>query len=106
MPVQVLVSLQAMVFCPHPFFNEPVYHNKAGSAVVDQQSASYNASIVAGTVQHAILAPLQRPDGHPHGAFKDVLGLHWRAKASAIKAHLAERKSPHLAAVAAALDRL
>lgn len=97
----MLVSLQAMVFCPHPFFNEPGSSRDAGTAHGDSMSDRYNATIRAATAQHAVLAPLQNPSGHPHGVFKDVLNLHWRAKAPAIKAHFAG--SPDLAA---ALDRL
>lgn len=99
--VQVLVSLQAMVFCPHPFFNEPAWAVTAGTAAGDSSSDQYNATVVAATGRHAVLAPLQNPDGHPHGVFKDVLSLHWRAKAPAIKAHFAG-----LPGLAAALDRL
>lgn len=102
--MQVLVSLQAMVFCTHPYFNEPGHDRLAGSALGDAASDRYNASIVAMAAQHAILAPLQRPNSHPHGVFKDVLAVHWRAKQAEICAHLAQ--SPHLAAVAAALDKL
>lgn len=86
--MQVLVSLQAMVFCADPYFNEPGYQSSEGTAHGRTASSSYNAQVRAATVQYAMLAPLQRPDAGPHGVFADVLAAHWAAKGSAIKAQL------------------
>lgn len=98
------MSLQAMVFCKHPFFNEPGHACQAGSANGDGASRMYNDQVVAMTAKHAILAPLQNPSGHPHAVFRGVLARHWRAKAADIREHLAP--SPHLAAISAQLDKL
>jgi ubiquitin-conjugating enzyme E2 O len=103
--VQVLVSLQAMVFCAHPWFNEPGYERSAGTANGDRQSEAYNSKLREHTAQHAILDCLNKPDAHPHGVFKDVLALHWRAKASLMKAYLRKHKPPRGKEICAKLDQ-
>lgn len=88
--MQVLVSLQAMVFCAAPYFNEPGFQASEGTPQGRAASDRYNASVRVATAQHAILAPLRRPDGGPHGVFADVLRAHWTAKRGAIKTQLRE----------------
>ncbi|KAF2805248.1 ubiquitin-conjugating enzyme, partial [Mytilinidion resinicola] len=48
--LQVLISIQAMVFCEQPFCNEPAHAAAAGSL----QSAAYNASLHALTLQFGV----------------------------------------------------
>lgn len=104
--VQVLVSLQAMVFCEHPFFNEPGYERMAGSSQGESNSNQYNTTIRHNTAKHAIYACLTNPDGHPHGVFKDVLDLHWRAKGTLLKEYLKEHKVPLAKEISKKLDTL
>jgi hypothetical protein len=104
--MQVLVSLQAMVFCAHPWFNEPGVEQSAGTAAGDRNSEAYNSNIRAHTAQHAILDCLNNPDGHPHGVFKDVLALHWRAKGLLLKAYLRQQKPPRGKEICAKLDAI
>ena len=100
------MSLQSMVFCEHPYFNEPGFEASAGTASGDSRSAAYNASVRSNAAQHAILAPLQNPDAQPHCAFKDVLALHWRAKRTHIKQHLERSKLPQASQICTLLDAL
>lgn len=43
--LQVLVSLQAMVFVPDPYFNEPGFESSMRTAHGQQASRAYNQSI-------------------------------------------------------------
>jgi hypothetical protein len=52
--LQVLVSLQAMVFCKHPYFNEPGHERHMATARGDEASAAYNASILYNTIRQAL----------------------------------------------------
>lgn len=92
--VQVLVSLQGIVFCEHPYFNEPGYERTAGTVNGDRQSEAYNSKVRTYTAQHAILDCLSNPDGHPHSVFKDVLAVHWRAKGPLLKEYLKQTQIP------------
>lgn len=51
--LQVLVSIQAMIFCDLPWFNEP---GRGSSNASNQQSIAYNKSLQPHTVQHAMLS--------------------------------------------------
>ena len=104
--MQVLVSLQAMVFCEYPYFNEPGYQASAGTAQGDRHSQQYNANLRGHTAQHAILDCLNNPDGHAHGVFKDVLALHWRAKGPLLKEYLKEHKVPRGKEISKKIDAL
>lgn len=86
--LQVLVSLQAMVFCSDPFFNEPGEERWESTAQGHCASERYNKSVRLQTARLAMLAPLKQPRSHPHGVFHEVLQQHWRAKKTAITAQL------------------
>jgi ubiquitin-protein ligase len=53
--LQVLVSLQAMVFCPEPFYNEPGWSHTKN----DVASNGYNANLYRATTQWAIIQWLE-----------------------------------------------
>ncbi|KAF6261015.1 ubiquitin-conjugating enzyme/RWD-like protein [Scenedesmus sp. NREL 46B-D3] len=67
--LQVLVSLQSMVFVPDPFYNEPGYEAYAESSRGQQQAADYNKDLRTHTARFAILEVLRSPDP----AFKQAL---------------------------------
>lgn len=48
--LQLLVSVQSMIFCENPYYNEPGHELHAN----DQKSAAYNCSTRVATVQYAI----------------------------------------------------
>lgn len=100
------MSLQAMVFCEHPYFNEPGFEQLAGTANGDRQSEVYNSNLRAHTAQHAILDCLNNPDAHPHAVFKDVLALHWRAKAPLLKEYVKEHRIPRGKEISGKLDAM
>ncbi|KAF1841701.1 uncharacterized protein K460DRAFT_369710 [Cucurbitaria berberidis CBS 394.84] len=59
--LQVVISLQAMIFCDEPWYNEPgreaAYHRGSGQ----DPAAAYNQTIREHTVRHAMLTWLDRP---------------------------------------------
>lgn len=86
--MQVLISLQAMVFVKDPYFNEPGYETSNGTAQGNAHAARYNAGVLRNTLKHGMRDPLARPLAHPHGVFRDVLRLHWTHKRAVIAAQL------------------
>ncbi|KAF5838822.1 ubiquitin-conjugating enzyme/RWD-like protein [Dunaliella salina] len=72
--LQVLLSLQAMVFCPDPYFNEPGYEASLNSAAGKRESCMYNDHVRLHTLEVAILPALRAlssaaaPQGLPQGA--------------------------------------
>jgi ubiquitin-protein ligase len=57
--LQVLVSIQAMIFCEEPYCNEPGHEIFAGS----DQSKSYDRRIRSLTVKYAMLSWLEKDNG-------------------------------------------
>jgi hypothetical protein len=55
--MQVLVSLQGMVFCKDPYFNEPGYERNVGTSTGDAHSAQYNAKIIYNSMKCALEHP-------------------------------------------------
>lgn len=60
--LQVLVSIQALILVPEPFFNEPGYEKSAGTPRGKQSSEVYNNQIRKHTVKHAICDALEYCD--------------------------------------------
>ncbi|KAL5399756.1 hypothetical protein PMIN03_012613 [Paraphaeosphaeria minitans] len=73
--LQVLVSIQAMILCEDPWYNEPARDRKDSAS-----SAAYNKTIRALTVEHAILgyADCQGP------IWADVIEQHFKHNADKI----------------------
>ena len=78
--LQVLVSLQSMVFVPDPYFNEPGYERDAKTPHGKQKSASYNQNLRLQTARHAILGALT----HPDPVFKEALCVHYGFRGPAV----------------------
>jgi ubiquitin-protein ligase len=73
--LQVMVSIQSLIFIEQPFFNEPGYENGIGSWG-EKQSESYNKNIRKHTVQWAMVDMLRNPPPE----FRDVVHAHFRLK--------------------------
>ena len=58
--LQVLVSIQSLIFVNDPYFNEPGYDKGRGTPQGDQESAQYNLNLYHQVADAAILQPLQR----------------------------------------------
>lgn len=70
---QVLISVYSMIFCSHPYTNEPAYYDSLQSAEGRKRSEQYNNNIRYANVNIAIKKQLQN-DKTP---FKDIIQNHW-----------------------------
>lgn len=71
--LQVLLSIQGMIFIPDPMFNEPGYEAIKGSTEGNTRSQKYNADIQVYTIRYAMLEQLRSP---PQG-FEDLVAVHF-----------------------------
>ncbi|CAF1073577.1 unnamed protein product [Rotaria sp. Silwood1] len=78
--LQVLVSIQSLIFVPEPYFNEPGYERTRGTATGTAQSLEYDANIRQATVRWAMLEQLRSPPA----CFVDVIRRHFFLKRNEI----------------------
>ena len=83
--LQVLISIQSLIFVEKPFFNEPGYERTEGTPEGEAQNAEYSAQCRADTLQWALLPALRLPPP----AFHAYLVQHFRRKHDDIKQMLA-----------------
>jgi hypothetical protein len=76
--LQVLVSIQSMIFTDEPYFLEPGYEAMQGTPAGQQQSDAYSAGIRQRTLQFAILDLLKNPK--LAAGLEDVVALHFKAQ--------------------------
>ena len=57
--LQVLLSLQSMIFISEPYFNEPGYESARGHQSGQASSATYSAAVRGNTLKHALLPALK-----------------------------------------------
>jgi len=74
--LQVLMSIQALILVPDPFFNEPGYERNRGTPEGDRQSRSYNEAIREATVKYAMIGHLKSPAAE----FRDAILGHFRMR--------------------------
>ncbi|XP_069180397.1 baculoviral IAP repeat-containing protein 6 isoform X6 [Procambarus clarkii] len=74
--LQVLVSIQSLIFVSEPYFNEPGYERSRGTPTAMQNSREYDANIRAATVRWAMLNQLRNPSP----CFKEVIERHFWLK--------------------------
>ena len=78
--LQVIVSVQSLIFVPRPYFNEPGYEQSIGTADGDAKCAEYNASVREDTLRCAVLEALRKPTP----AFADAIRAHFKRRAAHI----------------------
>ncbi len=61
MCVQVLVSIQSMIFVDDTYFNEPVFDRVRNTPEGRSAAAAYSKESAIGTLKHAVLRALQKP---------------------------------------------
>jgi ubiquitin-protein ligase len=71
--LQVAVSIQALIFVPQPYFNEPGYEREIGTSAGDKHSSDYNKVIEIATLRHAMIGMLE----HPPAGFEDIVKAHF-----------------------------
>ena len=91
--LQVFVSIQALIFVEHPYFNEPSYERWIGTPMGWVNSRVYNQNIKPETVRYAMIEMLRKP---PPG-FEDVIQTHFILKKKEILKQISkwEREQVH-----------
>ena len=82
--LQVLVSIQSLIFVPDPYFNEPGYD--ASDEIQQKFSKVYDAQIRAATLKVGILDQMLKPSP----IFRDCIHDHFRLKRRSIIKQLSE----------------
>jgi len=82
--LQVLLSIQSLIFVDKPYFNEPGYN--ASCASQQKQSDTYDRQIRAATLKVAMLGQMQKPSP----LFEDCMNDHFRLKKRRILEQLDE----------------
>ena len=92
--LQVLVSVQSLIFVPDPYFNEPGFEKNMHSRESQHKSYQYNQNIRVECARWAMLNALQ----HPTPGLEETIRMHFRLKKEHIlkqcKAWLQEMTSP------------
>ena len=57
--LQVLVSIQSLIFVDKPYFNEPGWERAQGTPEGERAAAAYNARVRLNTLKHAVLPHLR-----------------------------------------------
>ncbi|EPB67239.1 ubiquitin--protein ligase [Ancylostoma ceylanicum] len=78
--MQVLVSIQGLIFVKDPYFNEPGFEKYQGTEKGDDYSRKYNLQIEHATLNYAIRDQLKNPPEY----FKKVIQRHFWLKRHAI----------------------
>ncbi|CAD6189182.1 unnamed protein product [Caenorhabditis auriculariae] len=78
--IQVLVSIQGLIFVKDPYFNEPGFEKYQGTEKGDDYSRKYNLQIEHATLNYAIREQFKNPPAH----FKQVVERHFWLKRHAI----------------------
>lgn len=85
--LQVLVSIQSLIFVNDPYFNEPGYEANRGTPAGTKASDAYNANLYYQVTKAAILDPLLRPKMIP-SEFTEVVNAHFDLKRQEIEEQL------------------
>uniref|UniRef100_A0A0K0FCC3 Probable ubiquitin-conjugating enzyme protein 17 (inferred by orthology to a C. elegans protein) n=1 Tax=Strongyloides venezuelensis TaxID=75913 RepID=A0A0K0FCC3_STRVS len=80
--LQVLISIQGLIFVKEPYFNEPGFEKYRGTEKGDSFSKKYNLQIEHATITYAIRDQIIQPSRH----FESVIKRHfWLKRHSIIK---------------------
>jgi baculoviral IAP repeat-containing protein 6 len=82
--LQVLVSIQSLIFVSDPYFNEPGYQMMIGTDIGTEGSNCYNATIREATLNEAIFRQML----FPSMIFDDVIKLHFKFKCRGLLAQV------------------
>jgi baculoviral IAP repeat-containing protein 6 len=74
--LQVLVSIQSLIFVEQPYFNEPGYERQMGTPDGDRLNFEYNEILRYHTIELAIIDQIK----HGSHEFKEVIENHFRIK--------------------------
>lgn len=74
--IQVLISIQSLILCAEPYYNEPGFERNYGTSVGNAESNRYNEEVFKNNLKFAILSQLVTP---PEG-FEEVTKAHFYLK--------------------------
>ena len=74
--LQVLVSIQSLILCSEPYFNEPGYQGTYGTTGGNSKSLKYSEEIFLNNLKHAVLGQISNP---PKG-FEKMIKTHFYLK--------------------------
>ncbi|VDN00794.1 unnamed protein product [Thelazia callipaeda] len=84
--LQVIVSIQSLIFVSEPYFNEPGYERSKCTQAGQQASRDYDANIRQAVIKWAILEMIR----HPPVAFTDILRKHFWLKRNEIQSQVSK----------------
>ena len=87
--LQVLLSIQSLIFVPEPYFNEPGYEEKMGTPTWDKKSKQYNLRVEKDVLDYAIVDSLKGVARQQDGKVRDNV---YSEFASVISTHFALKK--------------
>jgi baculoviral IAP repeat-containing protein 6 len=71
---QVLISIQSLILCSEPYYNEPGYERMYGTPQGESESLKYSEEVFKNNLKYAIIGQLLNP---PEG-FEQVNSLNFR----------------------------
>lgn len=74
--LQLMISIQSLIFVPEPYFNEPGYESSMNSETGRTQSRQYNENIRIQTLRWAMIDQLKNPSP----GFEEVIKTHFKLK--------------------------
>merc|ERR1719154_130124 len=74
--LQVLISIQSLILCPEPYYNEPGFERKYGTECCLAHSAKYNEEVLKNNLRYAISDAIKCP---PVG-FEEAVNIHFYLK--------------------------
>jgi baculoviral IAP repeat-containing protein 6 len=74
--LQLMISIQSLIFVPEPYFNEPGYESTMNSESGRTQCRQYNENIRMQTVRWAMIDQLKNPSP----GFEEIIKSHFRLK--------------------------
>jgi len=74
--IQVLISIQSLILCPEPYYNEPGFERSYGTTQGNAESNRYNEEVFKNSLKFAILGQLACP---PEG-FEEAVRAHFYLK--------------------------
>jgi ubiquitin-protein ligase len=86
--LQVLLSIQSLIFCEEPYFNEPGYERDRGNARGKESNDRYNEPVRINTLKLAMIDQLK----YPSYGFEEVIKNHFKLKQNDIFKKLDEWK--------------
>ena len=73
---QVLISIQSLILCLEPYYNEPGFERMYGTPQGDSESLKYSEDVFRNNLKYAVLGQLSNP---PEG-FEEVVRAHFYLK--------------------------